>query len=127
MKKLLLTGTALWCSRDELIRRNRGNDILFAVTGMMPFHRHRATVMLTGSDIELTGSEDHLIPLGVITQLYIGFDEYYTRGLVKNLGLFTQPLRIAASNEQTWYFFIDYGFWGTSNKIWFEQIKSLIA
>lgn len=94
---------------------------------MMPFHRHRATVMLTDNDIELADNEAYLIPLGIITQLYIGFDEYYTRVLVKNLGLFTQPLRITTSDETVWYFFIDCSFWGSCNKIWFEQIKNLIV
>lgn len=127
MKKILLTGIALWCTRDELIRRNRNADITFSVPGLSPFHRHAAEVMLTDNDIELTGNETYVIPLGIVTQLYIGFDEYYTRGLVKNLGLFTQPLRIAASNEQIGYFFIDCSFWGSNNRIWFEQIKRLIV
>ncbi|SDC08263.1 hypothetical protein SAMN04487894_101288 [Niabella drilacis] len=122
-----MTGTALWCFKHEVLTRNKGRDMGLRVSGAPPFHQHATGIALTGSALELSGTEYYSIPLDRITQLYIGFDEYYTKNLVHNFGLGGQPLRIATSSGQVMYFFIDYHFFGNANKSWFNQIKAQIV
>jgi len=127
METLLLEGTALWCFKYEVIVRNRNRDAGFHITGVKPFHEHNTDIALTGRAVELSGQEYYSVPQGVITQLYIGFDEYYTRSLVKNFGLNTEPLRITTRYGRVLYFYIDYNFFGSANKLWFRQIKDLVS
>ncbi|MBZ4187768.1 hypothetical protein [Niabella beijingensis] len=127
METLLITGTALWCFKHEVITRSKKRDAGFYISAAKPFHQHLTDIALTDRAIELSGNEYYSIPLELISQLYIGFDECYTRALIWNFGLGGQPLRIITSNGQVMYFFIDYNLLGTANKIWFEQIRERIA
>ncbi|WP_300597971.1 hypothetical protein [Niabella sp.] len=127
METLLITGTALWCFKHEVLTRNKERGAGFRIAGTPPFHQHATDIALTEKAIELSGNEYYSVPLDCISQLYIGFDEYYTITLMPNFGLGGQPLRIATCNGQVMYFFIDYHFFGTANKNWFNQIKAQIG
>ncbi|MCF3108934.1 hypothetical protein LL912_09105 [Niabella sp. CC-SYL272] len=127
METLLITGTALWCFKHEVLTRNKERVGGLFITGALPFHQHATDIALTEKAIELSGNEYYSVPLDCISQLYIGFDEYYTKTLMPNFGLSGQPLRITTSNGQVMYFFIDYHFFGNANQNWFNQIKALIV
>ncbi|MBO9595026.1 MAG: hypothetical protein J7599_19130 [Niabella sp.] len=127
METLLITGTALWCFKHEVLTRSKDRAGRIRITGGPPFHQHATDIALTEKAIELSGNEYYSVPLDRISQLYIGFDEYYTKTLMHNFGLGGQPLRIATSNGQVMYFFIDYHFFGSANQNWFNQIKAQIV
>jgi hypothetical protein len=70
------------------------------------------------------------IPLDQLDQIYLGFDEVYKRSLVKNGGIFWQPLRLryrVGDEYNTVYLIIDHSFWGTNNQLWFDTIKQLLS
>lgn len=127
MENPVLTGKAIWCFSYEIMQRNEAADIRFHVTGVKPFHQHESDIVLTESVLEFIGDGGIAIPLELITQLYIGFDEYYTRTLIRNFGLTSQPLRVSMNNGQIIYCFIDYGFFGTANKKWLDVLQQLLT
>ncbi|HEX8376492.1 MAG TPA: hypothetical protein VF602_01655, partial [Pedobacter sp.] len=60
-------------------------------------------------------------------QIYLGFDETFPRTLVKNLGLFWQPLRLSLSNGLHLYLIIDFNMLGAKNHLWFKGLKKMLA
>jgi hypothetical protein len=74
-----------------------------------------------------TGDEDLEISLGSLEQIYLGFDEVFPRTLVKNFGLFCQPLRLTLSTGQKLYLIIDYSMLGAKNQLWFNGLKEMLS
>jgi hypothetical protein len=126
MRKIL-TGTVLWSYDYEVLNRNVTDNIKGQVSGFKPFHRHKGTITLTTESIIINGDECLQIPLSSLNQIYLGFDETFPRTLVRNMGLFWQPLRISLSNGQKFYMIIDYNFFGTRNRSWFGTLKELLS
>lgn len=127
----LATGIALWCFDQEILDRNIYEGIAPHFSGGGPFHKHSGNIILCTSAIYLEGDEITKIPHSAIEQIFLGYDEVYTRSLVKNFGLFCQPLRINYEdngNDHSIYLIIDYHFMGTSkNQAWFNAIKDLLS
>lgn len=124
--EVILDGKLSWSRAVEVIDRNKTNDIAHQFSGIMPYCNHFGTITLTGTVITVSGDDDLQIPLSHIVQLYLGFDNVYTPALTKNFGLFWKPLRIKLSNDEVYYFIIDYNFISAKNKKWFKVLKDLL-
>ncbi len=125
--RTILTGDALWCLDVEILDRDRANDFAFHISGVLPFHRHRGEISLNERSLTIVGGDILEILLEDLTELYLGFDEIYTRSLSKNFGMFWEPLRITMNKEQSIYLVIDYSLMGGNSKIWFNQLKQMLA
>ena len=84
--KSIASGKVLWCFDYELLQRNPSSDYLIHFSGIKPFHCHEAVITITDTAIAIRGDINQDIPLASIDQLYLGFDEYFPRGLSKNFG-----------------------------------------
>jgi hypothetical protein len=124
--KTLLTGNVLWSYDYEVLNRSTADNARAHISGFKPFHRHEGQIALTTEGIFINGDENIQISLGSLDQIYLGFDEIFPRTLVKNMGLFWQPLRIVFSREQKIYLIIDYTLFGTKNRYWFETLQKLL-
>jgi hypothetical protein len=125
--KTILTGAVLWSYDYEVLNRNLTANIKAQLSGFKPFHRHQGNITLTTESVIINGDEDLQIPLGSLNQISLGFDETFPKTLVRNMGLFWQPLRISLSNGQKFYMIIDYNFFGTRNQYWFDTLKKLLS
>jgi hypothetical protein len=123
----ILLGQIHWCYDYEVLQRDSLNELAAHFSGVNPFHTHAGKITLTGDKITITGDEDLEISLGNLEQIFLGFDEVYPRTLVKNFGLFWQPLRLVLSTGQQLYLIIDYNMLGTKNQVWFNRIKEMLS
>ncbi|MDB5283059.1 MAG: hypothetical protein JWO06_2134, partial [Bacteroidota bacterium] len=73
--------------------------------------------------------EDELtIPFPSIEEIALGFDENFPNTLVKNLGLFWQPLRITLRTGENIYLIIDFNLLlGPKNQFWFKALKEMLS
>ena len=123
---ILLTGRVFWCYDYEVSARDTSND--FAVHFGVPFHTHEGEITLTDEALVIEGDEDLRISLGQITQVALGFDESFPSTLVKNFGLFWQPLRLSLRSNENIYLIIDYNLLlGPKNHRWFIALKELLS
>jgi hypothetical protein len=125
--KIILAGKVLWSYDYEVLERTTLSDISAHFSGMSPFHCHSGEIALTEEKILITGDTDLEISLGNLNQIYLGFDETFPRTLVKNLGLFWQPLRLSLSNGLHLYLIIDFNMLGAKNHLWFKRLKEMLA
>ena len=123
----ILAGNVLYTYDHELIQRSTLADVSAHFSGINPFHTHAGTITLTANTILIEGDEDLEIPLGTLEQIYLGFDEAFPRTLVKNMGLFWQPLRLSLSNGKNLYLIIDYNMLGAKNQLWFDGLKEMLS
>ena len=124
---VILTGQALYSYRHELLERDSFADLGAHFSGIKPFHKHTGEIALSANKLFVSGDEDLQIPLASIEQIYLGFDESFPRTLVKNMGLFWQPLRLSLSSGNTLYLIIDYNMLGVNNQLWFDGLKELLS
>ena len=127
---ILLQGEVLWAYDYDLETKSKLSGIAGLFSFMTPLHNHKGVITLTADHIEVSGDEPLNIPLYLIEQLYLGFDDYFPSSSVKNLGAFWQPLRVqyslTSSQTATVYLVINYNGVFTDNKKWFEVIKNLL-
>lgn len=124
---VILTGQVLYSYQHELLERDSFANLGAHFSGIMPFHKHTGEIALSANKLFVSGDEDLQIPLASIEQIYLGFDESFPRTLVKNMGLFWQPLRLSLSNGNTLYLIIDYNMLGANNQLWFDGLKELLS
>ena len=123
----ILSGQVLYSYYKELLERDSLADLGAHFSGFGPFHRHAGDISLTADNIFIRGDENLQIRLASIEQIYMGFDEAFPRSLVKNMGLFWQPLRLSLSNGNKLYLIIDYNMLGANNQLWFDTIKEIVG
>lgn len=125
--KPLLAGKVLWSYDYELAQRDSLNDFAAHFSGVKPFHVHAGEITLTDNQLIIIGDEDLKIHLGSLEQIFLGFDDVFPRSLVKNFGLFWQPLRLTLSGGRGLYLIIDYNMLGSKNHQWFRELKEMLA
>ena len=125
-----LTGNVLWSFDYELEQAGLTQEMLALFSLMPPIHRHEGQLSLTDVALIIEGDISKTIPLSVISQLYLGFDEVFRQSLVKNGGVFWQPLRLTLegkAGKEIVYLIIDHGPFGAKNTIWFNALKDMLA
>jgi hypothetical protein len=127
MMKQILAGRVLWSYDYEVLQRELLNEIGAHFSRVNPFHPHAGEITLTDDKLFITGDEDIEIPLGSLEQIYLGFDEVFPRTLVKNFGLFWQPLRLTLLTGDKLYLIIDYNMFGAKNRLWFNELKEMLS
>jgi hypothetical protein len=131
---VVLQGKVMWSYDCEMVEFTSAQKLIAGLSGIGgPLHNHQGYITLTGEQIliEGQGGDGHLtIPLASINELYLGYDDVFTAGSVKNGGLFWQPLRLEyfSGNYQTnkVYLIIDYNGFYSHNKRWYETLISML-
>jgi hypothetical protein len=82
----LLKSNVIWSYNFELSSKNAIIEIASMFSGVAPIHNHEGEIILTDETLNILGDEDFLIPLSDIEQLYIGFDDVYSKHYIKNFG-----------------------------------------
>src|SRR5882762_10487586 len=92
--QILQIGKAMWSYDYEIAACTLidGAGALFSLTP--PPHHRQGEIILTADSLVIDGYNYLHIPLNKLEQVYLGFDEVYKRSLVKNKGMFWQPLRL---------------------------------
>ena len=136
--KRILKGRVLWSYDYEFAGKRRTvTNRLFSrwYLGLFSFikplnNNHEGQIILTGSELLITGDEDLSIPLSSVNELYLGFDALFPATSVKNFGAFWQPLRlefIIFKETRIIYLTIDYNGLTANNQLWYDTIKALLA
>lgn len=120
----------MWSHDYDLATLGLANEVgaLFSFTP--PTHHYNGEIILTPKSIVLDGDSYEHIPLDSLEQLYLGFDEFYKRSMVRNNGMFWQPLRLRYRIKDelaTIYLIIDHTLFGAKNQLWFNVLKQLLA
>jgi hypothetical protein len=126
----LLTGNVFWSYDFELSEHEPARHLLAHVSGVLPVHSHQGEIILTGAGLTIVGDVNLHINNNEFDQLYLGFDEVFTRAMVKNFGLFWQPLRITFNkgyHRKTIYLIIDYNMFNAKNKLWFNTLQEMLS
>ena len=127
----LASGTVLWSFDQEIADMDTFESIGSHFSGVLPFHRHEGNIFLCTSALYIEGDQILRIPHTAIDQIYLGFDDLFTRSMAKNFGILWQPLRIDFEQDKTGtsvFLIIDYHPFGTShNQGWFTAIKDLLS
>ncbi|ACU03973.1 hypothetical protein [Pedobacter heparinus] len=126
------TGNALWLFKDDFKDFSVFDKIGVLFSGIKPLHTHSGIINVTNRTLVLESDADELeIPLKDITQIYLGFDEFYKRSYAKNFGAFWQPLKLtftsSYSESEMIYLVIDYNFMYSKNEEWFNLLKNLLS
>jgi hypothetical protein len=126
------TGDVLWLYQEDFQNFNLLDKISALFTGVKPLHSQAGLIYLKEDRICLESESDDLeIRLEDITQLYLGFDEYYQRAYAKNFGTVWQPLKLTFttfdSDNSVIYLVIDYNQLSTNNKLWFELLQDRLS
>ena len=125
-----LTGTVLWSYDYELQQAGLTQEVAALFSLMPPIHHHAGQLSLTDHELIIEGDVSKVIPLLAVSQLYLGFDGVFKRSLVKNGGIFWQPLRLVFADragDETIYLIIDHGPFGAKNTAWFNALKEMLA
>jgi hypothetical protein len=134
-EEFVLQGKVMWSYDHEMIEFTSTQKLITGLSGIGgPLHNHQGYITLTDEQILIEGQEegdkDLNIPLGSINELYLGYDDVFTAGSVKNGGLFWSPLRIEyiSNNYQTQkiYLIIDYMGLYSHNKRWYEALTTML-
>jgi hypothetical protein len=133
-EEFVLQGKVMWSYDYEMQAFSTAQKLTTGLSGIGgPLHNHNGYITLTSGQILIEGQEgdeDLIIPLTVINQLYLGYDDVYTYYSVKNAGLFWQPLRLEyfSSNHQTnkIYLIIDHVVLYNHNKKWYEALTAML-
>jgi len=128
-KHILLNGNVLWAFDHELEKNSHASRFAGLFSFQRPLHHHQGEIILSNSQLVITGDEHVIISLNSIDQLFLGFDDLYPVSSVKNWGAFWQPLRIEYSNPQTQTIYLVIGFNSISaqNKLWYDALKELLS
>lgn len=124
--KTILSGNVLWSFDYEIQNREKNQDLAFQFSFIKPFHKHSGIITLDAKSLQIKGDDNLILSLSNLVQLYLGFDDNFTPILSKNLGLFWQPLRLTTQENQHIYLIIDYNFFTTNNKIWFQKLQEVL-
>jgi len=130
----VLHGKVMWSYDCEMVEFTSAQKLMTGLSGIGgPLHHHQGYITLTCEKILIEGQEgdeDLIFPLASTKELYLGYDDVFTAGLVKNGGLFWQPLRLEyfSSNYQTnkIYLIIDYNGLYSHNKRWYETLITML-
>ncbi|WP_432708942.1 hypothetical protein [Pedobacter sp.] len=125
-------GNALWLYDDDFKHLNFLDKIGNLFSGVKPLHSHAGLIGLENGRICLESESDTLeIALIAITQIYLGFDKNYKRAYVKNFGTTWQPLKITfttlALTTRVVYLIIDFNYFSTSNKHWYDLLQERLS
>ncbi|SDE90526.1 hypothetical protein SAMN05216464_110255 [Mucilaginibacter pineti] len=128
--QILQIGKAMWSYDYEIAALTLVDEAgaLFSLTP--PPHHREGEILLTNASLVIDGYNYLNIPLNSLEQVYLGFDEIYKRSLVKNNGMFWQPLRLrykVGNDTHIVYIIVDHTFWGTKNQQWFNTLKQMLA
>jgi|SRR5476651_1008850 hypothetical protein len=128
--QILQIGTAMWSYDYEISSLTLIDEAgsLFSLTP--PPHHREGEIILTNNSLVIDGYNYLNIPLNKLEQIYLGFDDVYKRSLVKNNGIFCQPLRLRyreGDNINVIYLIVDHRFFGTKNQLWFDTLKQLLS
>jgi len=127
---ILLSGLVLWTFQDEIGNDNLKFEIRSLFSGSPPLYHHEGNIILTDYNLYIEGDEDLSINLSDITEIYMGFDEYYKRTFARNAGMLWQPIRITydvGRESVIVYLIVDLTFWGAANNNWFQALKELLG
>ncbi|HEY4194888.1 MAG TPA: hypothetical protein VGM63_05100 [Mucilaginibacter sp.] len=128
---ILMNGHVLWSYADELAGSGLGEEISALFSMVKPLHHHEGEIALTDSSLIINGDIDLNIPLGNLSQLYLGFDEVFKATYARNVGLFWQPLRVSYHDQdtvKTVYLIIDHNFIGTAkDQQWFDALREILS
>ena len=126
-----MKGHVLWSYENEIAESGLKEEISALFSFVKPLHHHEGEILLTDASLIINGDIDLNIPLGNLSQLYLGFDDSYKSTYVKNGGLFWQPLRVNYANDgitDIIYLVIDHTIIGTANdKLWFDALKQILS
>lgn len=125
--KTVLTGKVYWSYDYEVRQKSPLDSIGVHFSAIPPFHKHEGLITLTNDRIILSGDEELKIPLANLESLYLGFDDTFTPSLVKNFGLFWQPLRLSLQTGEVIYVIIDHSMFGSKNQYWFDFLKTILT
>ena len=126
------SGNALWLSKDDFKSFSVFDKIGVLFSGVQPLHTHSGIIYLANGSIILKSESEELeILLKNITQIYLGFDEYYRRSYAKNFGAFWQPLKLTFTSSDSVseiiYLIIDRNAMYTRNDEWFNLLTDLLS
>lgn len=125
------TGNVLWLSDDDFSKFSFLDYTGVLFSGVKPLHTKEGTIALMSDRIVLaTDSDETIIYLKDISQVYLGFDDLYKRVYAKNFGAFWQPLRLtfgSDTNVANIYLVIDFNFMSTTNQLWFDSLKDMLS
>lgn len=124
---ILLQGNVLWTYNHELEQRMRYREFASHLSGVGLFYTHSGKITLTQKYLLIEGDEVLELRLEDIEQIFLGFDELYVRALVKNFGVFWQPLRVITKHNLTVYLIIDYNSLWCKNSLWFNTLKDVLS
>ena len=129
LKNILLKGNVLWAYDSELENKSQMNRFAGLFSFVKPLHQHKGEIILTDNQIVISGDYPVSISLVSIDQLFLGFDEFYSVGSVKNWGAFWQPLRIKFSDltPRKIYLVIGYNGISAQNKLWYDTLKEMLS
>ncbi|MFT4093168.1 MAG: hypothetical protein QM640_05975 [Niabella sp.] len=124
----ILKGMALWSYDHEIL--NAASWQKYSGQLGVSFHRHRGKIYLTDIAIVIDGANFLQIALSSLREIYLGCDEIYQPGYLKNFGLWTKPLRLqyyvgTAAVSQI-YLMINQGI-VNKNPIWYDAIVSMLS
>jgi hypothetical protein len=128
--QILQIGKAMWSYDYEIADLTLIDEAgtLFSFTP--PPHHREGEIILTPQTLVIDGYNYLNIPLKSLEQVYLGFDDVYKRSMVRNGGLFCQPLRLRyrqGDETNIVYLIVDHRFFGTKNQLWFNTLKQLLA
>jgi len=128
--QILQIGKALWSFDYEIAALTLVDEAgaLFSFTP--PPHHREGEIILTSDSLVIDGYNYLNIPLNRLEQVYLGFDDIYKRSLVRNNGMFWQPLRLRykeGDDTNIIYLIVDHRFFGTKNQLWFDTLKQMLA
>jgi len=128
--QILQIGKVLWSYDYEIAALTLIDEAgaLFSLTP--PPHHREGEIILTPTSLVIDGYNYLNIPLNKLEQVYLGFDDVYKRSLVRNKGIFCQPLRLRykqGDDTVVVYLIVDLRFFGTKNQLWFDTLKQLLA
>lgn len=123
----ILNGHVLWSFDYEVLNRDFLHVLGAHFSGVKPFHAHTGQIALTNECILITGDKNLEIPLRNLQEIFLGFDETFPPYLLKNFGLFWQPLRLKLKDGEQLYLVIDYNMFGAKNQLWFNALTQMLS
>lgn len=125
MENVLYAGPVYWVYDHEIASMCFAERYLIRhLSFSPPLSRHKGNIQVTAHSISMQEYDNEFnIELSDITQLYLGFDDSYSRASAKNFGVFWRPLRIELENETLVYLIVDYKNGFSKNGIIFELLK----
>jgi hypothetical protein len=124
---LILKGEVLWSTLQEVQAADTMDLLASQFSGVNPFNRHRGQIVLTPTGMIIRGDTNVDISLSELTQLSVGYDDVFHRGLTKNFGITWQPLRVCMRDGSVYYMIIDYRLGFCRNQLWYDTLKQMYS